>query len=175
MVDRIRQLLTTRQLSSTQFADTIGIGRPVASHILSGRNKPSLEVVQKIISAFPELSLPWLLNGNGPMLASAVTTAMLNATKESQTKPVVRRTRRSEHMTTRDELITPQAAATATSSLMADESEKSVSVSTETPAAIAATSVHSPSPDPEITNNKAIRRIIIFYQDGTFSDYQPEP
>ena len=58
LVARIRELLEARQLSPTQFADVIGIGRPVVSHILSGRNKPSLEVVQKIITAFPDLALP---------------------------------------------------------------------------------------------------------------------
>lgn len=71
MVTRIRKLLEHKQLTPTQFADLIGVGRPVMSHILSERNKPSLEVVQRIISAFPELSLPWLLNGNGEMLATA--------------------------------------------------------------------------------------------------------
>ena len=71
MITRIRELLETRQLSPTQFADLIGVGRPVISHILSERNKPSLEVVQKIIGAFPEISLPWLLAGTGPMLATA--------------------------------------------------------------------------------------------------------
>ncbi|RZJ85809.1 MAG: XRE family transcriptional regulator, partial [Hymenobacter sp.] len=71
MVTRIRELLEARQLSPTQFADLIGVGRPVISHILSERNKPSLEVVQKVISAFPEVSLPWLLSGIGSMLAIA--------------------------------------------------------------------------------------------------------
>ncbi|WP_413775174.1 helix-turn-helix domain-containing protein [Hymenobacter weizhouensis] len=71
MVDRIRELLAARQLSPTQFADTIGVARPIISHILGGRNKPSLEVVQKIIAAFPDLSLPWLLNGAGSMFAAA--------------------------------------------------------------------------------------------------------
>ncbi|MFD1875355.1 helix-turn-helix domain-containing protein [Hymenobacter bucti] len=71
MITRIRELLEARQLSPTQFADLIGVGRPVISHILSERNKPSLEVVQKIISAFPDISLPWLLAGTGPMLAAA--------------------------------------------------------------------------------------------------------
>lgn len=71
MVTRIRELLEARQLSPTQFADLIGVGRPVISHILSERNKPSLEVVQKVISAFPEVSLPWLLSGIGTMLASS--------------------------------------------------------------------------------------------------------
>lgn len=69
MITRIRELLEARQLSPTQFADLIGVGRPVISHILSERNKPSLEVVQKIIGAFPEISMSWLLAGTGPMLA----------------------------------------------------------------------------------------------------------
>ncbi|WP_072053097.1 helix-turn-helix domain-containing protein [Hymenobacter terrenus] len=70
MVERIRTLLETRQLTPTQFADVIGIARPIVSHILSGRNKPSLEVVQRILAAMPELSMPWLLNGTGPMYAA---------------------------------------------------------------------------------------------------------
>jgi transcriptional regulator with XRE-family HTH domain len=70
MITRIRELLEARQLSPTQFADLIGVGRPVISHILSERNKPSLEVVQKIIGAFPDISLPWLLAGTGSMLAA---------------------------------------------------------------------------------------------------------
>ena len=70
MVERIRTLLETRQLTPTQFADIIGIARPIVSHILSGRNKPSLEVVQRILAAMPDLSMPWLLNGSGPMWAA---------------------------------------------------------------------------------------------------------
>ena len=82
MITRIRELLEARQLSPTQFADLIGVGRPVISHILSERNKPSLEVVQKIIGAFPDISLPWLLAGTGPMLAGAMTVPPI-ATLES--------------------------------------------------------------------------------------------
>lgn len=75
MVTRIRQLLDNKQLTPTQFADLIGVGRPVMSHILSERNKPSLDVVQRIISAFPEVSLPWLLSGIGDILAEATAPA----------------------------------------------------------------------------------------------------
>lgn len=70
MVDRIRALLAARQLTPTQFADLIQVGRPIVSHILSGRNKASLDVVQRIMAAFPEVALPWLLSGSGPMLAA---------------------------------------------------------------------------------------------------------
>ena len=72
MVERIRTLLESRQLTPTQFADAIGVARPIVSHILSGRNKPSLEVVQRILAALPDLSMAWLLNGNGPMLAANI-------------------------------------------------------------------------------------------------------
>jgi transcriptional regulator with XRE-family HTH domain len=74
MVERIRTLLESRQLTPTQFADVIGVARPIVSHILSGRNKPSLEVVQRILAAMPDLAMPWLLNGTGPMLAGATAT-----------------------------------------------------------------------------------------------------
>jgi DNA-binding XRE family transcriptional regulator len=79
MITRIRELLETRQLTPTQFADLIGVGRPVISHILSERNKPSLEVVQKIIGAFPDVSLPWLLTGTGSMQAAAAPDTLSSA------------------------------------------------------------------------------------------------
>jgi DNA-binding XRE family transcriptional regulator len=83
MVSRIKQLLDWQQLSSTQFADRIGVGRPVVSHILSERNKPSLEVVQRVIAAFPEISLAWLLSGNGPMLATEADAASVPSSETS--------------------------------------------------------------------------------------------
>jgi DNA-binding XRE family transcriptional regulator len=70
MVERIRILLESRQLTPTQFADAIGVARPIVSHILSGRNRPSLEVVQRILAAMPDLAMPWLLNGTGDMLVA---------------------------------------------------------------------------------------------------------
>lgn len=77
MVERIRILLESRQLTPTQFADVIGVARPIVSHILSGRNKPSLEVVQRILAAMPDLAMPWLLNGTGPMLTGTVAAPVL--------------------------------------------------------------------------------------------------
>jgi transcriptional regulator with XRE-family HTH domain len=84
MVTRIRKLLEQKQLTPTQFADVIGVGRPVMSHILSERNKPSLEVVQRIIDAFPEISMSWLLRGTGEMLADAT-----KPTAEAATPPAL--------------------------------------------------------------------------------------
>lgn len=58
-------------LSSAQFADKIGIQRSALSHVLSGRNRPSLDFVLKIKSTFPEISLDWITLGSGNMLVSS--------------------------------------------------------------------------------------------------------
>tara|TARA_R110002051_G_scaffold290992_6_gene354827 strand:- start:1729 stop:2100 length:372 start_codon:yes stop_codon:yes gene_type:complete len=64
-IKRLEKILDFYGLSSAAFADKISVQRSSISHLLSGRNKPSLEFVLKIISAFPEVNLYWLLNGKG--------------------------------------------------------------------------------------------------------------
>ena len=63
IVKRITQILEEQQLSSSAFADTIGVQRSSISHVLSGRNKPSLEFILKTVRAFPAYSIDWLLFG----------------------------------------------------------------------------------------------------------------
>ena len=63
--ERIELLMKCYELAPSQFADKTGIQRASVSHILSGRNKPSLEVMQKIYEAFPELDAKWLMFGTG--------------------------------------------------------------------------------------------------------------
>lgn len=67
MVDRITLLLKTRNISASQFADEIGVQRSSISHVLSGRNKPSLDFIQKILVRYPEINPDWLLFGKGSM------------------------------------------------------------------------------------------------------------
>ena len=62
---RIHELIAFYQLSSASFADQIGVQRSSISHILSGRNKPSLEFITKVLNAFPDIELLWLLSGVG--------------------------------------------------------------------------------------------------------------
>ncbi|RXG17612.1 DNA-binding XRE family transcriptional regulator [Leeuwenhoekiella aestuarii] len=62
---RLQKVMDEYDLNATSFADAIDVGRSSISHIISGRNKPSLEFVMKIIAAFPEVELYWLLNGKG--------------------------------------------------------------------------------------------------------------
>ncbi|MCX6244232.1 MAG: helix-turn-helix domain-containing protein [Bacteroidetes bacterium] len=69
MLDRILAILNYFQMSPSRFAEAIGVQRSGISHLISGRNKPSLEFIQKILARFPEVDPSWLLTGNGEMLA----------------------------------------------------------------------------------------------------------
>lgn len=64
-IKRLEKLLDYYGLSASVFADKIGVQRSSISHLLTGRNKPSLEFVMKVITTFPEVNLYWLLNGKG--------------------------------------------------------------------------------------------------------------
>lgn len=68
MIDRIQLLLKTMNLSPSQFADEIQVQRSSISHILSGRNKPSLDFVLKILSSYSEINSEWLMFGKGKMM-----------------------------------------------------------------------------------------------------------
>src|SRR4030066_1678355 len=67
MKDRIIKFLTQENLSATKFADEIGVQRSSISHILSGRNNPSFDFIQKILTRYRNLNSEWLLLGSGPM------------------------------------------------------------------------------------------------------------
>jgi len=62
---RIKTIIDYYELRVSSFADKIGVQRSSISHLLSGRNKPSLDFILKLISAYPEVDLYWLLNGKG--------------------------------------------------------------------------------------------------------------
>lgn len=70
-VKRLEILLSHYELSSAAFADRIDVQRSSISHLLKGRNKPSLEFVMKINEAFSEVDLHWLLYGKGSFPNSA--------------------------------------------------------------------------------------------------------
>ncbi|RAR48961.1 helix-turn-helix domain-containing protein [Flavobacterium lacus] len=76
-VQKLEIILQYFNLSASAFADKIGVQRSSLSHLLSGRNKPSLEFVIKITAAFPEVDLYWFLfnKGSFPKSNSTETTA----------------------------------------------------------------------------------------------------
>ena len=68
---RLQQILDYYGISATEFAQNLSINRSTISHLLSGRNKPSLDVVMKVLEAYPEVELYWLLNGTGNFPSTA--------------------------------------------------------------------------------------------------------
>ncbi len=62
---RLKKVLDYYQLSASAFAEKIGVQRSSISHLLSGRNKPSLDFILKVLNNFEEVELYWLLNGKG--------------------------------------------------------------------------------------------------------------
>lgn len=70
MKDRIIQVMEREGMNPSRFAEEIGIQRASMSHITSGRNNPSLDVLMKILERFPNVNADWLLFGKGNMLRS---------------------------------------------------------------------------------------------------------
>ncbi|MEO8515821.1 MAG: helix-turn-helix transcriptional regulator [Flavobacterium sp.] len=64
-IKRLEIILDYYSLSASAFADKVGVQRSSLSHLLSGRNKPSLDLILKIVENFPDVDLYWILNGKG--------------------------------------------------------------------------------------------------------------
>jgi transcriptional regulator with XRE-family HTH domain len=67
MKERILEFLRHENKTSSQFAEEIGVQPSSVSHIISGRNKPSLDFVIKMLQQYVDLSTDWLVFGKGDM------------------------------------------------------------------------------------------------------------
>ena len=70
MKDRIAHIIRAKNLTAAEFAFRVGIQPSNVSHLLSGRNNPSLDFVKKLKETFPEYNLDWIILGTGPMTVS---------------------------------------------------------------------------------------------------------
>ena len=64
MKERLQSLMNLKKMTPSQFADSIGIQRSTLHHIISGRNNPSVDVINKIHSTYPDVDLNWLISGD---------------------------------------------------------------------------------------------------------------
>ena len=146
MKERIELLLHFKNASPSQFAEEIGVQRSSVSHILSGRNKPSLDFIKKIVDRYPEVSYGWLIEGNGELAKAQASESKATAKPEQ------------EHiLPTQEEIAFTQR-------------DTNVNETQKRPQNNHNTSVNSDDPS-ENTNNKKIKQIIIFYEDGSFENY----
>lgn len=147
--ERIQKLMDHYQLSASAFAEAIDTGRSSISHILSGRNKPSLDFVLKITDTYPEVDIHWLLNGKGTFPKTARTTSSIieNKTTTTPSTPDFEK----DQPALEQNLFSQK--------IESEIRKKTVSETQE--------SIPTEMTKPLITN-KTIRQIIIFYEDGSF-------
>ncbi len=88
MEERLKLFLAMEGLSPSQFADKLGVQRSGVSHLLSGRNKPSFEFINKMLVTFPKINPDWLITGNGKAYRDFPTQqAESNASAQLQPEP----------------------------------------------------------------------------------------
>ncbi|MES2811224.1 MAG: helix-turn-helix transcriptional regulator [Bacteroidota bacterium] len=148
-IKRLEIILDYYNLSASAFADKVGVQRSSLSHLLSGRNKPSLDLILKIVSEFPEVDLYWIVNGKGNFPKSenqnvGMTSAPISQNFQQETKfenqPDLFSTEPSVEKNRVDEI--------------SEEKFSNTRI---------LESVHS---------NQDIDRIVIFFKDGTFKSYR---
>ena len=146
-IKRLEIILDYYNLSASAFADKISVQRSSLSHLLSGRNKPSLDFIIKVIEVFPEVDLYWILNGKGTFPKSENTSNRLEDVKTTSIESPFVQT----------ELESPDLfSATANQNFEKEIQPKEINHHT-----------------PTANNSGAIERIVIFYKDGTFKNYMP--
>lgn len=145
---RIQKIMDHYALSASGFADMMGVGRSSISHILSGRNKPSLDFVMKIVDAYSDVELYWLLYGQGTFPVS-----------EKKTEPILNTPAISVPTTPLSKTI-EQDLFSSNSSNIYNEEQNEITKKEHT--------VQLPS------SSSSIERVLIFYSDGTFDQYTPK-
>jgi transcriptional regulator with XRE-family HTH domain len=170
MKNRIAEIMNKENMTSLRFAQEIGIQPSAVSHILSGRNNPSMDVVQKILNAFKTINPDWLILGSGPMLRNGI--------EQTENKPIGVK-------------ITPNKPSMA--SLFSDESandakyRKEINSNARQVAPLQASfstrqqeTGNNRNPDTEntqpetkttVAEKRIVKRIIIYYSDNTFEEY----
>jgi transcriptional regulator with XRE-family HTH domain len=153
MKDRILKFLSSENKTSSQFAEEIGVQPSGVSHILSGRNNPSLDFVTKMLHRYPNLSTEWLLFGKEPMY------------KRFQ-EPTLFDQLPFENISTPDshKLLIAGSEGTKVITSTAPESE-SENFFEEEPQKAA---LHP------VPGHRSIERIVFFYKDRSFREFNPE-
>ncbi len=85
IAERLEKLMQSENLNAAKMADLIDVQPSAISHILSGRNKPSFDFIDRIASKFPRLSIEWLITGKGNMYKTLVQRSIFDDSSEAIT------------------------------------------------------------------------------------------
>jgi transcriptional regulator with XRE-family HTH domain len=144
---RLKKIISHNELSASGFAEKLSVQRATISHLLSGRNKPSLDFVMKVTNVYDDVDLYWLLHGKGSYPKEEL--QHHRSTAENVTPPL-----KENHNLFTDDSI--------------DESETE---KITTPYKTAQQEQMANSA--QITNNASgIKKVLILYQDGTFDVFE---
>lgn len=91
MNERIQKVLTSSGLSASEFSKRLGIQRSRLSHILSGRNNASLDIIKKININFPEYTLEWLIKGEEKPLHHSETKSLEKKIEKKHSKSMIKK------------------------------------------------------------------------------------
>lgn len=158
MKDRLIQLLDLEQLTPSKFADIIGVQRSSISHVISGRNKPSYDFLQKTLKAFPGLNASWLILGEGTMyeqMGRNVSGNLFDAPAEAEVPSEAH-----IHNITEPDTETEESEPIEESDAGPDQREK-------------ATPPAAPLPSGASDSGKRIVQVMLIYDDDTFKTITP--
>ena len=175
MINRINLILQAKNITAKQFAEEIGIQPSGMSHILSGRNNPSLEFVSKVIRRYPEIDANWLLMGKGQMYGElGIKNEELGMrNEESLSEPTLFSAPLSEPAPLpepRKENYEPEIReAEDLPDLVSAQLEQEEEEREEGPEPVV-----KEKPAPVSTDKRRLVKILFFYDDHTFGEYRPE-
>lgn len=145
MKERIADFLKAENKSAAQFAEEIGVQPSGISHIMSGRNNPSLDFIVKMLTRYPYISADWLMLGKGNMYREAAQNSGLFDFDEN----------RSDNLT----------------EIPAADKEKRSTIKAE--AGNEARPLPAEKLIPKAAGTRKAERIVIFYNDSTCLEYFP--
>lgn len=86
--ERLEKMMAYYNLTATGLAEELDFNRSTISHLISGRNKPSLDFVMKVLNKFPEVGLEWLVLGKGNFPYDGNSTKGKSASKTSEDRKI---------------------------------------------------------------------------------------
>lgn len=155
-IKRLEYLLEYYDLNASAFADKIQVQRSNISHLMSGRNKPSLEFVLKVVKQFPEVNLYWLLNGKGTFPSEPSNDSASDERDANRNDSSEKNVARSPP---------PKTSSETESGSMEFPAAETLSKRTE--GVVSGKEASKSSRNPE----KTIKRIVIFYANGSFESF----
>lgn len=151
-IKRLEIILDYYSLNASSFADKIGVQRSSLSHLLSGRNKPSLDFILKILEVFPDIDLYWILNGKGTFPKNSEPEIKIENSFEDVAK---------------QNIPTPLNTEIIPENLFSEIKNPNPIPAMETKKIENQNSVKE-------SNSDAIDKIVVFYKNGTFRSYVPD-